>query len=38
MNRVAILTWLVVGGVVWGGLILILATAIWKERRKAGGP
>lgn len=38
MNRVAIVTWLVIGGVVWGGLLWILATAVWKERRKVSDP
>lgn len=36
MEPAAILTFVVIGGFVWGGLILILAKAVRKERRKAG--
>lgn len=34
MAPAAILTLLLIGGFVWGGLILILATALRKERDK----
>lgn len=34
MTPAAILTLVLIGGFVWGGLILILATAMRKERDK----
>lgn len=34
MNRAAVITWIVVGGIVWGGLLFILLTAVRKESRK----
>jgi hypothetical protein len=36
MNATAAVTFVVVAGLVWGGLAVIVATAIRKERRKAG--
>lgn len=36
MAPAAILTLVLIGGFVWGGLILILTTAIRKESRKGG--
>lgn len=36
MDPAAILTFLLIGGFIWGGFILILATAIRRERGKAG--
>lgn len=36
MAPAAILTLLLIGGFVWGGLILILVTALRKERDKGG--
>jgi len=36
MNSVALLTLLLIGGLVWGGLAVIIATAIRKESRKTG--
>ena len=36
MEPAAIVTFLLVGGLIWGGLVLILATAVRKERRKGG--
>jgi hypothetical protein len=36
MAPAAILTLVLIGGFVWGGLILILATAVRKEGRKGG--
>jgi hypothetical protein len=36
MNSVALLTFVLIGGLVWGGLALIIATAMRKESRKAG--
>ena len=37
MEPAALLTFVLICGFVWGGLVLILATAIRKEARK-GGP
>lgn len=34
MEPAAILTFILIGGFVWGGLILLLAKAIRKERAK----
>ena len=34
MEPAAIVTFVLIGGLIWGGLILILATAVRKERRK----
>jgi hypothetical protein len=34
VSRVAILTGLAVGGIVWGGLLLLVITAARKERAK----
>lgn len=34
MNRIAIVTWILVGGVVWGGLVAFVVTAYRKERSK----
>lgn len=34
MQPAAILTFLLIGGFIWGGLILLLVTAVRKERRK----
>ena len=34
METAAIGTFLLIGGFIWGGLVVILATAIHKERRK----
>lgn len=34
MNRIAIVTWLVIGGIVWGGLLALIVTAVRKERGK----
>ncbi len=34
MNTAAIATFVVIGGFIWGGLILITATALRKERGK----
>ena len=34
MNTAAIATLILIGGFIWGGLILILATAMKKERGK----
>lgn len=36
MNTAAIATFVLIGGFIWGGLILILATALRKERGKQG--
>jgi hypothetical protein len=36
MNSVALLTFVLIGGLVWGGLALIIVTAVRKESRKAG--
>jgi hypothetical protein len=35
MNNAALLTFAVVAGLVWGGFLLIVVTAIRKESRKA---
>ena len=37
MEPAAILTLVLIGGFVWGGLILLLGKAIRKEQGKAGG-
>lgn len=37
MEPIAILTFIVVAGIVWGGFVLISVTAIRKERRKRDG-
>lgn len=34
MQPAAIVTFLLIAGFIWGGLVLILATAVRKERRK----
>lgn len=36
MNSAAILTFIVVAGLVWGGFALIVVTAVRKERGKSG--
>jgi hypothetical protein len=36
MEPAAILTLVLIGGFVWGGLILILSKAVRKERDRAG--
>jgi hypothetical protein len=36
MNATALLTFAIVAGLVWGGLAIIVTTAVRKERRKAG--
>jgi hypothetical protein len=36
MNSAAILTFMVIAGLVWGGFLVIVMTAIRKERRKTG--
>jgi hypothetical protein len=36
MEPAAIITFILVGGFVWGGLILLLVTAVRKERGKDG--
>lgn len=36
MNSAATLTFVLIAGLVWGGLAVIIVTAIRKERRKAG--
>lgn len=36
MEPAALLTFLLIGGFVWGGLLILLTTAIRKERRKEG--
>ena len=36
MTPAALITLVVIGGFVWGGLILILTSAVRKERRKVG--
>ena len=36
MDPAAILTFVLIGGFIWGGFILILATAIRRERGKEG--
>jgi lipid-binding SYLF domain-containing protein len=35
MSNAAIATFVVIGGIVWGGFLLIVATAVGKESRKA---
>ena len=35
MNSSAILTFAIIAGVVWGGFLLIVVTAVRKESRKA---
>jgi hypothetical protein len=35
MNSAAIVTFVVIAGIVWGGAILIATTAVRKEGRKA---
>lgn len=35
MNTSAIITLVVIGGIVWGGFLVIAATALRKESRKA---
>lgn len=37
MGTAAIVTFVVIAGLVWGGFLLILATAIRKESRKHQG-
>ena len=37
MEPIAMITFIVVAGIVWGGFVLISATAIRKERRKQNG-
>lgn len=37
MEPAAIITLVLIGGFVWGGLILLLVTAVRKERSKSGG-
>lgn len=34
MNSSAVLTFVLIAGIVWGGFLLIVATAIGKESRK----
>ncbi|HUG41790.1 MAG TPA: MetS family NSS transporter small subunit [Longimicrobiales bacterium] len=34
MEPAAILTFLLISGFIWGGLVVILVTAVRKERRK----
>ncbi len=36
MEPAAIITFVLIGGFIWGGLILLLATAVRKERGKSG--
>ncbi len=36
MNQSAILTLVLIGGFVWGGLILLVVTALRKEKAKGG--
>jgi hypothetical protein len=36
MNGAALITFLVIAGIVWGGFVLIASTAIRKESRKRG--
>jgi hypothetical protein len=36
MNSAAILTFIVIAGLVWGGFLVIVMTAIRKESRKTG--
>lgn len=35
MNSAAVVTFVVIAGIVWGGFLLIVATAVRKESRKA---
>jgi hypothetical protein len=35
MSSAAIATFVIIGGIVWGGFLLIVTTAIRKESRKA---
>jgi hypothetical protein len=35
MSAAAIATFVVIGGIVWGGFLLIVTTAVRKESRKA---
>jgi hypothetical protein len=35
MNTAAVITFIVIAGLVWGGFVFIVATAVRKERRKA---
>jgi hypothetical protein len=35
MNSAAVVTFVVIAGIVWGGAVLIATTAIRKESRKA---
>lgn len=35
MNTSAIITLVIIGGIVWGGFLMIAVTALRKERRKA---
>jgi hypothetical protein len=37
MNASAVVTFLLIGGFLWGGLTLILATAVRKERDRGAG-
>lgn len=37
MEPAAILTFVLVGGFVWGGLLVLLTTAVRKEREKGAG-
>lgn len=37
MSPIALVTWIVIGGLVWGGLIVWLVLAIRKERGKGEG-
>ena len=37
MKPTAIVTWIVIGGLVWGGLVLWLVIAVRKEREKGEG-
>lgn len=36
MNRIAIVMWILVGGLIWGGLVALVVTAFRKERGKEG--
>jgi hypothetical protein len=37
MNTAAVITFVVIAGLVWGGFLFIIATAVRKERRKVDG-
>jgi hypothetical protein len=37
MNPSAVVTFVVIAGIVWGGFVLIVATAVRKESRKTDG-